>query len=342
MSKKHAWADLPVPRIFPQTYLHVARQRGADPCAVLAEASIDPAYLDSPYDLTVREMNQLSLAVLQAVGDDGLGLEIGWNLPPTAYGNFGYALLCSETMADVLELTRRYWQLVGRGTELAIREQGDFLVGELALQWPFPGPVEQLVYEVSFTTLYRGFTLLSGISPRDVEVWFSFPEPPHGNKTRALFGDVKFDMPVCQITAPRKLLEVRLGMFNPTGLEQALEQCERENALLDSQSGRIVARVRELLVFGAKGVPGLEAVSRSLNITARTLRRRLADEGTSFKILSDEAKRRTALQLLDDDNLDVQRAAELLGYQDPANFTRAFKQWTGQTPSQYRALRKSV
>lgn len=76
-------------------------------------------------------------------------------------------------------------------------------------------------------------------------------------------------------------------------------------------------------------------------MTPRTLRRRLDQEGTSFKRLMEEAKRRDALRLLDDYDLDVQRVAALLGYQDPANFTRAFRQWTGQTPSQYRATRRS-
>ncbi|MGB1220128.1 MAG: AraC family transcriptional regulator [Alcanivoracaceae bacterium] len=342
MAKKMEWWDLPVPQIFPQTYLRVATDRGADPAALLDRAGIDPSYLDHPCDLTVLQMQALIGAVLDAVGDDGLGLDIGWNLPPTAYGSFGYALLCSETMADVLELTQRYWHLVGRGTHLNIHEQGDLLVGELTLQAPFPGPLAQLVYETTFTSLHRGFALLTGKPVTDTEVWFAFPPPPHADKARSMLGNVRYQMPVNQFRFPRALLDIRLGMHNPVGLKFALEQCAREDALIDTEAGRIVGKVRELMIFGEEGFPGLEAISRQLNMTARTLRRRLEQEGTSFKTLTEEAKRRDALKLLDDYSLDIQRVAELLGYQDPANFTRAFRQWTGQTPSQYRNTRQSA
>ena len=91
-----------------------------------------------------------------------------------------------------------------------------------------------------------------------------------------------------------------------------------------------------------EGYPSLEDISQRLNMTTRTLRRKLDEEGTNFKVLLEEAKRRDAIQLLDDRNLEIQRVATLLGYQDPANFTRAFRQWTGQTPSQYRDTRNAL
>lgn len=342
MAKKMEWWDLPVPQIFPQTYLRVTEERGADPLALLAQAGIDAQFVDQPFDITVLQMQSLIMHALELVGDDGLGLDIGWNLPPTAFGSFGYALLCSENMADVMTLTQRYWHLVGRGTHLAIHDQGDWLVGELTLQAPFPGPLAQLVYETTFTSLHRGFALLTGSPVADTEIWFGFPAPPHADKTRALLGNVHFDMPVSQFRFPRKLLDIKLGMHNPAALKFALEQCAREDALVDTEAGRIVGKVRELMIFGENGFPGLEAVSGKLNMTARTLRRRLEQEGTSFKTLTEEAKRRDALKLLDDYTLDIQRVAELLGYHDPANFTRAFRQWTGQTPSEYRATRKSA
>ena len=63
------------------------------------------------------------------------------------------------------------------------------------------------------------------------------------------------------------------------------------------------------------------------------------DEGIQYKTMVEETKRRDAVRLLDDQVMEIQQVATLLGYQDPANFTRAFRQWTGQTPSQYRATR---
>ena len=88
------------------------------------------------------------------------------------------------------------------------------------------------------------------------------------------------------------------------------------------------------------GYASLAAISHQLNMTTRTLRRHLEKEGTSYKSLLDDTKRRDAIRLLDNHQLTIQRTAELLGYQDPANFTRAFKQWTGQAPSDYDRARQ--
>jgi len=62
-------------------------------------------------------------------------------------------------------------------------------------------------------------------------------------------------------------------------------------------------------------------------------------QGVSYQGLLEEARRRDALVLLEKPNIEIQKIAELLGYNNPANFTRAFKEWTGRTPSQFRAIR---
>lgn len=341
MARKPEWWEQTVPAIFPQTYLRVARERGADPAVILERAGLKADFQEQPGELTMLEIQTLVETVLDTVGDNGLGIEIGWNLPPTAYGSFGYALLCSESMGDVLALTERYWHLVGRGTELSVQRDEPACSMEVTLTVPTPDALRRLIFETTFTSLYRGFSLLTGADDGELEIWFDFPPPEHADVVRRVLRRVRYDMPRNQLRFPRHLLEKRLGMHNPAALQFALEQVEREDALQAPDSGRIVNRVREKMLFDVNGYPTLEAISRQLNMTARTLRRRLDQEGTSFKRLMEEAKRRDALQLLDDPKLDIQRVAQLLGYQDPANFTRAFRQWTGQTPSQYRATRRS-
>ena len=71
-------------------------------------------------------------------------------------------------------------------------------------------------------------------------------------------------------------------------------------------------------------------------MSSRSLRRHLQAEGSSFKKLLDEARQRDAVRLLADRRLGLSQIATMLGYQDPANFTRAFRQWTGTTPQRYR------
>jgi AraC-like DNA-binding protein len=102
----------------------------------------------------------------------------------------------------------------------------------------------------------------------------------------------------------------------------------------------IADRVRRELVLHDEGYPTLEAVAERLAMSTRTLRRRLQGQGLGFMALLQAARRRDALSLLARPALEVAQIAHSLGYADPANFTRAFRQWTGLTPSAWRAARR--
>ena len=91
-------------------------------------------------------------------------------------------------------------------------------------------------------------------------------------------------------------------------------------------------RVKKEIGFRAGGFPTLEQVARQLNMTARTL----LEEGTSYSALLDSARLRDAIFLLENQKIGIVQVAEYLGYNDAANFTRAFRKWTGVTPSTYR------
>lgn len=341
MDRQADWQDELIPAIYPQTYLHVAEKRGADRAAIVRQAGLPAALFDLHTEIRMPQLRALVTAILAAVGDHGLGVDIGWNLPPTAFGSFGYALLCSASMRDVLDLTRRYWHLAQRATDLLVLAEGETCVVELTPAVQIPARLRPLVLEAAFTGLYRGFLLLTGEPPQGSEIWFDFPAPDHADRVRSTLGNIRYAMPASRFRFPRRLLETRLPMHNPVALKFALEQCEREDALRASDSGRFASRVREKAVFTAHGYPGLADLARRLHVTPRTLRRRLEREGTSYRKLLEEARRRDALRLLDDHALGIQRVARLLGYRDPANFTRAFRRWAGQTASQYRATRKS-
>lgn len=338
--RKQDWWEQPVPSIFPQAYLDIAAARGANNAAIMVQAGLDASlFARRNNEISMLQMHRLIELVLAAVGDGGIGVDVGWRLPPTAFGNFGYALLCSETMADVMQLCQRFWHLVGRGVSLSVQEHGDLCVIDVVTVAALPEPFSHLIYEATLTSLCRGLQLLIATPVTDMEIWFEFPAPDYASDVTSRLGCVRYGMPSNQFRFPKKYLNTRLGMHNPTGLKFAIEQCEREEALLDVTQNKIRAKVQQEMSLGAAGYPSLEALSQCLNITARTLRRRLDQAGTSYKTLLEEAKRRDAIRLLDDRELDIQKVAGLLGYQDPANFTRAFRGWTGQTPSQYRLAR---
>ena len=80
----------------------------------------------------------------------------------------------------------------------------------------------------------------------------------------------------------------------------------------------------------------LPEIARRVSMSPRTLKRRLAEQGTTFSELIDDARRQKALALLEDRRLTIDAIAGQLGYSDTANFTRAFRRWTGKSPGEAR------
>jgi len=99
----------------------------------------------------------------------------------------------------------------------------------------------------------------------------------------------------------------------------------------------ITYRIREILGTDFREeMPSFEELTGLLNMSARTLRRRLEKEGTSYQRIKDNARRDVAISLLSRDRLTVSDVAEQVGFSDPSAFHRSFKKWTGQSPGSYR------
>jgi AraC-like DNA-binding protein len=99
----------------------------------------------------------------------------------------------------------------------------------------------------------------------------------------------------------------------------------------------ITHRIRQILGNDFRQeMPSFEALTGLLNMSARTLRRRLEKEGTSYQRIKDNARRDLAIAMLSRDGLTVSEVAEQVGFSDPSAFHRSFKKWTGQSPGSYR------
>ena len=112
-------------------------------------------------------------------------------------------------------------------------------------------------------------------------------------------------------------------------------QCEEALRLLTEDAG-FACRVRRVIETSHPFPPKLARVATTLFVSERTLKRRLQAEEASFQHLVDQVRLERAGELLQQTAMNLSQIADALGYADAANFTRAFKRWTGQSPSQYR------
>lgn len=130
-------------------------------------------------------------------------------------------------------------------------------------------------------------------------------------------------------------------LADPLASHQARELCARELAQNGQGDIDILARVRSELVTGeSAGYPALGDIAARLHLSERSLKRRLQQAGAGYRELLEDARRRDAQRLLLHSDADIQAVAGQLGYVNPANFTRAFRRWTGEAPSDYRRRRQ--
>lgn len=340
------WARLPAwttarnqPATYPRAFTEAAAEFGVPRGAALARAGLPADLLDDPAGRVSFVDILKVLSTVQAMSpDNAIGFESGIRLPLTAHGSLGYALMCAPTPRAALGILQRYWHLRGRGVTLQVHDHDDVLFLELQGELALPATLRDFLLPSILTSMWQGVRFVIPSIPAEAEIWLPGPEPAGFARYRERLPRVRFGMPGAgiRLVGDKAPLDAPLPTAHPEGLVQALAACERESALLGEGSDPVLAKTRALLQLGAEGYPGPEAIAEALHMTPRTYRRRLQEQGASYKALLEEARRRDACVLLERPEMEVRRVAELLGYSDPANFTRAFRQWTGKAPREWR------
>lgn len=345
ISGKHlpAWARARTQAAtYPRLFLEVACQGGVDREAVLRHAGVEGARLDDPGGrLSLVEIWRVHEAVTAQRDAPTLGFETGLRLPLTAHGTLGYALMCAATPREAIALLERFWHLRGRGAAMHARTRDDELFLEVVPELPMPPWLRDLVFSSMLASMWRGIAFLVPDATTAIEIWLPGPAPEGFATLQPRLPCVRFEMPLAgmRVVGDPRLLDAAQPTANPEGLAHALSQCERESALMGAGADPLVARARAALHLGARGYPAPATVAKALHVTPRTFRRRLQEQGTSYLALLEEARRRDACRLLARPELAIKDIGALLGYQEPANFTRAFRGWMGVAPSTWRRTR---
>lgn len=334
-----------VPTANLRTVLEILAARGLDGTAALRGSGLSPAMLQ---DTELRVPARLAMRVIAnayaLTRDPGLGMEFGLRTRPTAHGALGYAALSSATLDQALQLVARYVHLRQQDVQLDYRREADAGVLEASDAHDM-GAARRFIHEGLMIGLWRMSAFLLGAEPAGCELHFDWPEPDYAAHYRARLPALHYNAGSIQLRVPLHYLEHPLVLAEPEAVRQALADCERQAALLgggrQQRLGNLKERVRAELRTQSGSYPNLQDVAARLFISPRTLKRRLELLGTRFQLLLDEVRYRDAQRLLENPDLGIQDIASALGYNDPPSFTRAFRRWSGHTPSAARAARHS-
>jgi AraC-like DNA-binding protein len=249
--------------------------------------------------------------------DPHLPYTIGSSVHLSAYGMYGYAMLCSTDFRRTMEFAVRYHQLATPLATIAFHERDRMGVWTIETHIS----LQRDIMGESFQP--REISLRYGVA-KDFQI------------TPALVGcPVRFEQPTNQIEFDSVFLDAAPKLGNRTTYPSAIALCDDLIADLVSRSGA-AGRVRSLLSTDVAERPSFAAIAKRLKTTPRTLRRQLRLQNTSFRELSDEFRVHAALRYLHETTMTMEDIAFALGFSDSANFRHAFRRWTGKAPQEFR------
>jgi len=302
---------------------------------VLASAAIPQSLLLQPdARLTRQQYVALYRTVAATLDDEMLGL---WSRPIRT-GTLKYlmlSLLDSPTLLVALHRFVRFWNLLLDDYRLQISSKNDLV--RLALVERAPGtPVTPLGHELMMKLIHGIASWLLGREISLQRVEFSYARPRHVGDYAFLYpGEVDFNAGMTSIffayqdcAASFKREKHELWAF--------LKRAPEDWTFSVLQRASIAARTREFLEAHIARPVTIHDLAQALHTSVRTLNRRFAEEGTHFQAVKDGLRRDMAVHSLSNSNMSVAALAFDLGFFDATGFCRAFKQWTGSSPSEYR------
>jgi AraC-like DNA-binding protein len=277
------------------------------------------------------------LAVLERAreltSEPGLGFLLGLHMRVSAYGHLGFAAMSASTVREAIDLAIHFAPMVSGALGLRLRVEGG-IASLIIEEHADCGSVRDVVVISRLAGLWRMAQALTG-QDLNGTAEMAIPEPPYHARFAHLVPPARYEQPTNRIVMRAQALEVPLIMADPAALRLAREQCEQALEALSS-GGRLVRTVRRLLWKPDRGFHSLAEVAEAVHMSPRTLKRKLAFQGSSLSALLQEERRDRALLLLRSSELSIEDVADRLGYWSVQNFTRAFQNWTGKTPAAYR------
>jgi len=331
---------------WPRLFIQIFEQSGVDVTALLAKSKIDPSLLEDPN----ARLPTLAVIRLWQLGaqqcDDDLPLRVARGVNAGTFHALGFAMATSQTGLDALRRLEQYYPMMTTSVQLRLIDEGDRIGIRLsssellqALKAQFAeetlaDSVAQLreAAALGLLSLCRSFfgvhfTAERLFLKRDLKAL----HPKYQEHVQcelidnAAYDEVWFAKE--QLAKPLPSANPQLALLNDQIVESYL------NILKQDVSSLVVSEIIKQLPSG--GVTQA-SVAQALNMSARTLQRKLSENEQSFRKLLSDTRRELALQYIQHENIPVLEIGYRLGFSEPANFTRAFKQWTGQPPVLYR------
>jgi AraC-like DNA-binding protein len=299
---------------------------------LLAHTEIDEARLLDPKG-TLVPTEELSFYrnLLRLSGNPHILLEAGFNLNIATYGIWGLALISSPTFEKAIALGLQFIDFTYTYNRIIYFED-ERHAGIRISHLTELGALQRPMIERDVSAVFVLFQLLLQEERPVEEICFTWEIDRELAYFENLFHcTVRFNAGATEVRFAKSCLQYELPQHNVLAMELCREQLEQIRPQLIVEQGA-VERVQQYLLITPLYRASMEDCASSMAMSSRTLRRQLGNSGTSYQTLLDEFRRLLADKYLDDTQMSLVKIAERLGYSDAANFSHAYKRWTGCAP----------
>lgn len=265
-----------------------------------------------------------------------IGLLAGARQRISDYGIYGYAMVSSRTFGDALMFSLDHVTLAGAavrqisfridGATASLHSHGLDTLGDLL-------PFAAEFWRSSMTTLFS--RVLEAPFPAKRMI-FPFPAPPHWRNYERMFNcPIEFGADTMEWHFDAAVLGQICPNANPITAKICQQVCD---VVLTESPGEpeLARKIRTACLNSAKRFPPASEIASELGLSLRTLHRRLAEDGLSYQSILDGLRRSLATELLENTHMAIEQVAERVGFADATSFRKAFKKWTGRSPSDFR------
>lgn len=316
--------------------VRTAEARGFPTADLLAEVGIERDLLDDPDTrLPGPAVLRLWNALRERTGDPVLQLAAPSSLPFGAYRIIDYLVGASATVGEGIDRFARFFRLIADAVTVDIEEDAE--EHRLVIAMADGKAVPPLYVDYVFAAVVRRIRMKIRPSLAVWRVDLRQPEPAMVAAYEECFrAPIRWEAAADRLCFGREEWSAPMDTADP-----ALARLLEDHARILTQKGRqepagFPADVREAITAALPEGGSAEAIARALNVSVRTLQRKLVAAGTTFREVSDSVRRRLAEEYLSDRSVSTAEVAFLLGFSDQTAFNRAFRRWTGETPGRWR------
>jgi AraC-like DNA-binding protein len=322
-----------------QVFVRVVEMHGIDARPLLREAGIDPSVLRDPSArIPATFWDTAGARVTALIPDPAFGLRAARCWHPSNLGALGHAWLTSSTLRTGLERLQRYSRILGEKATLKITHAREGL--QFAYDHRRRDPFSAIATDFAMSLVLDMCRMNYGASLKPVAVRLSRARPKDAEPYRHFYGcPIHFDANENSFLISHRVADEPL----PTANRQLAGTLDgilaTQLAALDRNN--LPARCKSnLLEQLTSGEASEKDMARQLHMSRRTLQRRLAESNTTYQKLVDDTRRDLAMQYMEDPGKSITDVTFLLGFSGQSAFTRAFRRWTGTSPTNFRQRNK--